>query len=161
MKTTQQKGFTLIELLVVISIISFLSSIILSGFQSARMKARDSERIQEMRSLRTALGLYQSDQNQFPPVGGAVETVLAGLSPAYISSLPTDPNFIGFDGYQYCNINTSNCLNGGDTLNDTFSVRFRTEVANSFVNSDRYGCLNSIGLENALGSGASSYCTQK
>ncbi len=98
MKTTQQKGFTLIELLVVISIISFLSSIILSGFQSARMKARDSERIQEMRSLRTALGLYQSDQNQFPRVGGAVETVLVGLSPAYISSLPTDPNFIGFDG---------------------------------------------------------------
>ena len=56
-----QYGFTLIELLVVISIISLLSSVVLTGLSTARMKARDSKRIQEIVQISRALELYRSN----------------------------------------------------------------------------------------------------
>ena len=60
------KGFTLIELLVVISIIALLSSIVLASLSSARSKARDSQRIQEIKQIQTALELYRQDNGRYP-----------------------------------------------------------------------------------------------
>ena len=56
--SNSNKGFTLIELLVVISIIGVLSGVVLSSLQSARAKARDTRRIQDLNQIRTALFLY-------------------------------------------------------------------------------------------------------
>ncbi|MFH1170666.1 MAG: type II secretion system protein [Candidatus Vogelbacteria bacterium] len=62
------KGFTLIELLVVIAIISLLSSIVLASLGQARVKARDSKRVQDLIQLRNAMELYASDHNGlYPP----------------------------------------------------------------------------------------------
>lgn len=64
---SNQRGFTLIELLVVISIIGFLSSVILSGTNLARIKARNALRIANANSI--ANGLYVATTgttNQFP-----------------------------------------------------------------------------------------------
>ncbi|MES2214263.1 MAG: prepilin-type N-terminal cleavage/methylation domain-containing protein [Patescibacteria group bacterium] len=66
-----KRGFTLIELLVVISIISLLSSIIMSSLQSARSKARDTQRIQTLRQMVTALRLYADTTGHFPNSGAA------------------------------------------------------------------------------------------
>ena len=60
------KGFTLIELLVVISIISLLSSAVLVALSSTRLRAYDTKRIADMRSITTALALFYSQKNRYP-----------------------------------------------------------------------------------------------
>ncbi len=65
-KKTIRKGFTLIELLVVVAIISLLSSIVFASLGSAKMKARDTRRLVELRSIDTALALYVSDNGAYP-----------------------------------------------------------------------------------------------
>jgi len=99
-----KRGFTLIELLVVISIISLLSTVALTSLQSARKRARDTERKSEIEQIRHALELYYADHNQYPLSGGAVvpnsgwsnsndaswDTLAVALAP-YMSPLATDP----------------------------------------------------------------------
>lgn len=98
MKTN--KGFTLIELLVVISIISLMSSISLAALSSARTKARDAVRIQEIKALQGALELYALNHDgEYPLSNTAVissspsfDTTLGVLvTEGYIPTIPHDP----------------------------------------------------------------------
>ena len=61
------RGFTLIEVLVVIAIISLLSSVVFVSLSQARVKARDSKRVQDLVQLRNALELYYSKNGRYPP----------------------------------------------------------------------------------------------
>jgi len=54
-------GFTLIELLVVISIISILTIISVSQFNTAKIKARDTQRKADIDSVGKALNSYYAD----------------------------------------------------------------------------------------------------
>ena len=109
-------GFTLIELLVVISIISLLSSVVLSSLSSARMKARDVRRIQDLAQIRNAIELYLNDNNGTTPgwstffsqiLSTDYPQISQALVPKYISSIPKDPIdpgtpiTYGLDGYWY------------------------------------------------------------
>lgn len=59
---TAKKGFTLIELLIVIAIIAILATavILLLNPTALLAQARDSQRISDLDTLRTAIALYQS-----------------------------------------------------------------------------------------------------
>ncbi len=61
-----RRGFTLIELMVVISIISLLSSIVLASVKTARMKARDARRKEDLHNIYTALHLYYDENGYLP-----------------------------------------------------------------------------------------------
>jgi general secretion pathway protein G len=71
----KKKAFTLIELLVVIAIIGLLASMAVIALNNARMKARDSRRVSDVRQMQTALEMYYLDQNTYPNAGLAWSSV--------------------------------------------------------------------------------------
>src|SRR3989344_58076 len=103
-----KNGFTLIELLVVISIISLLSSIMFSTFNTARLKARDAKRKSDLHQIALAISQYivvngvavspsgvgvpffaqLNNQN----IGCKVDTLIA---PTYIPKVSEDPSSTG------------------------------------------------------------------
>ncbi|TSC85535.1 MAG: pilus assembly protein [Parcubacteria group bacterium Gr01-1014_8] len=57
----KESGFSLIELLVVVSIIAILASIAFVALSSARIKSRDSRRIQDLRQIANAVALREDN----------------------------------------------------------------------------------------------------
>lgn len=99
------RGFTLIELLVVIAIIGLLASIVLASLTSARTKAKDASRVATLTNIQLALEEYYSDHNAYPSNTGwtsqcsgwggvAANSVIPGLVPSYMSSMPADPDMV-------------------------------------------------------------------
>lgn len=64
---SKKSAFTLIELLVVIAIIAILSAIIFPVYMRAKVSAYRSSDMSNMNELRTALQLYKTDQDAYPP----------------------------------------------------------------------------------------------
>jgi len=91
-----RKGFTLVELLVTIAIIATLAAILLPNFMGARQKASDSQKIQNMASIKNALRLYYNDHQTYPPPVTAITNVESLLT-GYMT-----PTGIGFT---YCQTN--------------------------------------------------------
>jgi general secretion pathway protein G len=82
----QNKGFTLIELLVVIAIIVILAGIVIFAVNTARVKARDAQRITNLEQIKLALELYADDHSSSYP------TTTSDLVPKYLQALPQDPS---------------------------------------------------------------------
>lgn len=63
MEIKQTKGFTLIELLVVIGIVAILSAVVILTLNPAELlkQSRDSNRLSDMATLKSALSLYLAD----------------------------------------------------------------------------------------------------
>jgi len=78
-----ERGFTLIELLVVIAIIGLLASIILASLNNARIKARDTKRIADLRDFQLALELYYNTNNHYPYTGTTAGGWTSFDSPTY------------------------------------------------------------------------------
>ncbi len=96
----RSRGFTLIELLVVIAIIGILPSVVLVSLNSARAKARDSQRISDLKQISIALELHHTDRGGYPS-----ELSVANLvTPGYIASIPTPPPESGQTSYIYAAI---------------------------------------------------------
>jgi prepilin-type N-terminal cleavage/methylation domain-containing protein len=72
----EQKGFTLLELLIVIGIIAILSVVLIFVLNPAEtlQKSRDTQRISDLATLKTALGLYMTARTT-PQLDGTSGTV--------------------------------------------------------------------------------------
>lgn len=117
-----ERAFTLIELLVVISIIGILATLVMANLNSARARARDSQRKSDLRSIETALRLYYNDNGSYPTnnVSGEIMGCSGGASQCtwgsewavgttvYMSKLPHDA--LDSQVYKY----------EADSANDTF-----------------------------------------
>lgn len=107
------KGFSIVELLVVIAIIGFIGSLVLVQLQQSRVRARDAEREQEIKSLQTSLALYVTNRGKYPPSNSASlpygPSTLTGtdeisqdlIDNGSIQTIPKDPLNIGNFIYQY------------------------------------------------------------
>lgn len=142
----QQKGFTLLELLIVIVIIAILAVALIFVLDPAETlkKARDTQRISDLATMKTAIGIYTtstSSPRMAPNTNGPCKTGSGGGSYAagdiiyysYPSSTP---------GARI----TDNTLDGG-----TGGTPTSTQVANAAVsNTDSTGWLP-IDLESITG----------
>jgi len=90
-----KKGFTLIELLVVVAIIGILATIVLSSLSSARERARDATRLSDIRTIQTALELYNLETGSYPVTAsdwnGSNTANWAALEALLGTTLPVDP----------------------------------------------------------------------
>ena len=68
---TQRRGFTLVELLVVIAIIGILAAMVLASLGSARSKARDASRKNDLAQIRSSLETYAADSGGLYPAASA------------------------------------------------------------------------------------------
>ncbi len=101
-----QSGFTLIEVLVVITVVGILAAVVYSSFDGAREQARNKALMSELKEVQLALEVYKAQNGTYPAaesvcdsVSGTVATVvssgcgilpyISGLSPTFISSLPS------------------------------------------------------------------------
>ena len=73
---TEKRYFTLIELLVVIAIIAILAGMLLPSLNKARLSARTTSCISQIKQNGTALNIYSDDYKGLPPtyytLGGAL-----------------------------------------------------------------------------------------
>ena len=107
-RSVQKNGFTMIELLVVIVILGILSVIGLSSLGSAQVKARDSRRKTDLRTIGDSLELYYNDFGRYPASDGngvimgcgvaAAEACSSGViwqnsdnGTTYMVQMPEDP----------------------------------------------------------------------
>ncbi|MFH0851999.1 MAG: type II secretion system protein [bacterium] len=97
-KNRTENGFTLIELLVVIAIVGILASIVLAFLNSARAKARDARRLQDMAEIVKALNIYYYKYETFPAVsgssGGRCRIDNKWWDTGYVGGQSGDDNFI-------------------------------------------------------------------
>jgi len=97
------KAFTLIELLVVISIIGILTTLIFANLNSARERARDVQRKSDLRSIQTALKLYNIDNGSYPATITFNSSWVVG-DIEYMALVPNDPLYDSVSGepfYKY------------------------------------------------------------
>ena len=98
-----KSGFTIVELLIVIVVIAILAAISIVAYNGIQARAKDGERLSEIRSIEKALALYYADEGTYPTCSNApfvpgglrsactAVTIAPSLVPKYISSFPTDP----------------------------------------------------------------------
>lgn len=82
-----QQGFTIIELLVVIVVIAILVALTLPNLFSAQTRARDTQRKNDLKNVKTQLETYYNDNNSYPTDANWDTALESG----YIDAVPEDP----------------------------------------------------------------------
>lgn len=95
------KGFTLIEVLIVISIIGVLTGISTVSYTKSQGKTRDTQRKNDLQTIKSALNLYYQQNSQYPPACATHAPDQGCYStdpqpwipsmPSVINTLPKDP----------------------------------------------------------------------
>jgi prepilin-type N-terminal cleavage/methylation domain-containing protein len=91
------KGYTLVELMIVVAILSILFSIIQPRIDLLLQKAQQSTAKNNLGSIRSAIGLYYSDNEGHTPLTGIPDgfpdslglSLSIALCPTYMQTLPT------------------------------------------------------------------------
>lgn len=143
-----QKGFTLIELLVVIAIIGILSSVVLVSLNTARSKARDSQRKANAQAINSAIAVFTLDQSSetvpawtatgcgtgWDVTGGGCPDLASGesaevLFSKYLPRRPTDNTAVTYFYATSSAVASAYCL--GVNLENTNEVNGETFLCNS------------------------------
>jgi prepilin-type N-terminal cleavage/methylation domain-containing protein len=95
MKSKQNKGFTLLELLIVVAIIAILALIVIIVLDPAETlkKSRDAQRLADMTTLKTAIGVYTTTTSTSPILMETIST-----TPKNFLCKGTDTDDNNYDG---------------------------------------------------------------
>ena len=98
---TKQSGFTLLEVMVVLVIIGIIASMIVPNLMGSQDTAREQKAVIDIGSLETALGMYRSQNYNYPTTEQGLEALVeqTQIEPiprrfpegGYIKRLPQDP----------------------------------------------------------------------
>lgn len=102
--TNHHKGFTLIELLIVVAIIGILAAIAVPNFLNAQTRAKIARIQSDQRAIGTALGMYNIDNNAFPPFVNFPTFAYRGVPElttpiSYLANYPFDSFKRTIEGY--------------------------------------------------------------
>jgi type II secretion system protein G len=97
--SNEQRGFTLVELMVVVAIIALLAAIIIPNYVHARAQAAVSQSEANLKEIATALELYYTDHQSYPPSGNVTPAIFGGANNPYLTTTPT--NALGRQEYVY------------------------------------------------------------
>lgn len=105
-KSNRTRGFTIVELLIVIVVIAILAAITIVAYNGIQQRARDAERVSEVKALRTAIEMYAADTGAYPSVGSdnagySVSSLAAALVPTYLQAIPLPPSGSNANDYSY------------------------------------------------------------
>jgi general secretion pathway protein G len=139
-KANSSAGFTLIELLVVIAIIGILASATLASVTTARERARDARRFQELDQIQKALELYFAQNKQYPPYHAYTTTDNCGVNwcdfegamTGFMNPLPRDPIGPHADFAYFYD------ANAGDGY-QSYGLMVRLESSSNFAKADSDG----------------------
>lgn len=90
----KKPAFTLIELLIAVVIIGILSAVGLGQFFTAQIRARDTQRKDNLSSVAKALEMYYNDQGRYPADLSWGNSLVDPDEPEtiYMKDLPNDPS---------------------------------------------------------------------
>lgn len=95
-KKTNSKGFTLIELLIVIIIIGILAAIAFVAYSGSQNKAKKASAESTLAQVKTKLGEYNADNDNYPAAKSDVVTWLQSSSGGNNTALGTTFNDAGY-----------------------------------------------------------------
>jgi len=107
-KNGGRKGFTLVELLVVVVVLAVLAAIVLPKFMNASTRSRESALRSDLKLMRNAVSLFQTDTSYYPAsladlaatsapangldsAGNTQAITAADWHGPYLESIPNDP----------------------------------------------------------------------
>ncbi|MBI2053325.1 MAG: hypothetical protein HYT41_01080 [Candidatus Sungbacteria bacterium] len=100
-------GFTVVEAIIAVGIIGIMAAIIMTAFNTARIKARDARRVADIKQVRHALELYFGSRvpQEYPPASPLCDAAHAyGLEElvrgGFMIAVPRDPSLVP-DCYLY------------------------------------------------------------
>lgn len=164
MQSKNKKGFTLLELLIVIAILSILGAIVIFLLNPTETlkKARDSQRISDLSTIKTALGIYLTSTsspdldgvgacatNVWYGLNGVTDATVAGTKVA--TSTVTQAALGLVDGTGWLPVNLSSLIGGSPIssfpIDPSNTVTSLTAVASTDL-VYRYACASSpLGFE--------------
>jgi len=125
-----KKGFTLIEILVTVSIIGFLTTIVLVSLNSAKEKAQETASVRQLDEVKKALAMFYADNGYYPDTDiNGLSIILSGTNDSekiYIPEITENPRLM------YSGIN---CSLLGKCFEKSLILWDKEDTSNYVVNS--------------------------